>query len=93
MSGLYVCATPNPVTNARFMRELRRVHRRPWSPPTPAWAVCIGSFFLRTEPVLALTGRRVMPRRLLDAGFDFRFSDLHSALDNAIHPRVPCTAA
>jgi hypothetical protein len=35
---------------------------------------------MRTEAVLALTGRRVMPRRLLDAGFEFWFTDLDQAL-------------
>jgi NAD dependent epimerase/dehydratase family enzyme len=35
---------------------------------------------LRTDPALALTGRRAIPARLLDAGFDFRHPDLAEAL-------------
>jgi NAD dependent epimerase/dehydratase family enzyme len=85
MNGTYAVATPNPVTNAEFMRELRRALHRPWSPPTHAWAVHVGAFLMRTEPVLALTGRRVLPRRLLDAGFTFRYPMLPAAL-GAIDP-------
>ncbi len=80
MVGLYAVATPKPVTNAEFMRELRRILRRPWSPPVPARMVRLGCFLLRTEPVLALTGRRVSPQRLLDAGFSFGYPELRQAL-------------
>lgn len=81
MSGLYVAATPNAVRNADFMRELRRVLHRPWSPRVPAIMVKIGCFILRTEPVLALTGRRAMPRRLMAMGFEFLHPTVPEALD------------
>jgi uncharacterized protein len=96
MRGHYVAATPNPVTNAAFMAELRRVLRRPWSPPTPAWAVHLGAFFMRTEPVLALTGRRCRPARLIEQGFDFEFPLLPAALDNLLgddQPRLTASKA
>lgn len=80
MRGLYNVATSHPLTNAQFMRELRRACHRPWSPPVPAWAVRIGCFFLRTEPILALTGRRVDSRRLREAGFTFEHEDLPHVL-------------
>jgi uncharacterized protein (TIGR01777 family) len=84
MQGLYNATGPNPATNAQFMRALRSAHHRPWSPPTPAWAVRLGCFFMRTEPVLALTGRRVRPKRLLDEGFDFLYPALPAALPDAV---------
>ena len=84
LEGTFVASGPTPVTNAVFMRALRRAHRRPWSPPTPAWAVHVGAFLMRTEPVLALTGRRAMPRRFLDAGFEFRFTDVDAALRDIV---------
>jgi NAD dependent epimerase/dehydratase family enzyme len=62
------------------MRELRRALHRPWSPPVPVWAVHIGSWLMRTEPSLALTGRRCTPKRFLDAGFKFQFPELRNAL-------------
>lgn len=84
MSGIYNVATPNPVTNAELMRALRRVHRCPWSPPVPTWAVRLGCFVLRTEPVLALTGRRAEVGRLLETGFCFESATLAAALEDVI---------
>jgi uncharacterized protein (TIGR01777 family) len=83
--GLYNVTAPNPVTNREFMHELRRALHRPWSPPAPAWAVRFGAFLMRTEPELALWGRKGVPKRLLEEGFTFRFSNLPDAL-NDIYP-------
>ncbi len=80
MSGVYNATAPTAVTNAEFMGELRRTLHRPWSPPLPAFLVPIGCFFLRTEPVLALTGRRGLPARLKQEGFEFRYTELPEAL-------------
>jgi len=80
LSGVFNATGPHPVTNAEFMRELRRTLQRPWSPPVPAWATRIGAFIMRTEPSLALTGRRCRPRRFLESGFHFEFPDLRCAL-------------
>jgi hypothetical protein len=41
----------------------------------PAFAIEIGAFFLRTESELVLKSRRVVPMRLLDAGFHFEFPE------------------
>jgi NAD dependent epimerase/dehydratase family enzyme len=89
--GLYNATSPNPVTNAEFMRELRRVLRRPWSLRTPAPLVRIGSFFMRTEPVLALTGRRSVPARLQREGFKFLYPTLPEALRDVF--KTPAAAA
>ena len=86
MSGVYNATGPEPVTNAGFMRELRHALRRPWSPPTPAWAVPIGCWLMGTEPVLALTGRRGSAEKLLREGFTFRFPHLPEALASLYHP-------
>ena len=80
LSGVFNVTGPNPVTNAEFMRELRRALHRPWSPPVPAFATRIGALFMRTEPSLALTGRRCRPRRFLESGFQFEFPELRGAL-------------
>jgi uncharacterized protein len=82
IAGVFNVTGPNPVTNSEFMRELRRVLHRPWSPQVPAWATCIGAFFMRTEPSLALTGRRCRPKRFLESGFHFEFPELRGALDD-----------
>lgn len=92
VEGLFVVATPNPVRNEQLMRGLRRAVRRPWSPPVPAWAVRFGSWVLRTEPELALWGRRCVPRRLMDMGFQFQYPNLDSAIDD-LFPRDTAASA
>jgi len=79
-SGPFNAVAPNPVTNADFMRELRRALHRPWSPPVPAFAVKLGAKLLGSEPSLALTGQRCAPARLAAAGFKFQFPELPPAL-------------
>jgi hypothetical protein len=78
--GVFNATGPNPVTNAKFMTELRRALHRPWCPPAPIWAVRFGSWLMRTDPSLALTGRRCAPKRFLKLGFKFQFPELRDAL-------------
>lgn len=85
--GVVIAASPNPVRNAELMRELRRVLRRPPAPPTPTPLVRLGSVFLRTDPLLGLTGRRVVPARMLADGFEFRHPHLPAALDDLLGRR------
>lgn len=87
ISGAYNATSPDPVTNAEFMRELRRVLRRPWSPPVPAPIAHVGAWLMGTEAGLALTGRRCTPRRFIQAGFTFQFPNLREALAD-IYPRL-----
>ena len=80
--GVYNATGPNPVTNSAFMRSLRRVLHRPWSPPTPSLAVKIGArLFMRTESSLALHGRRCTPRRFIEKGFQFKHPHLSESLE------------
>jgi NAD dependent epimerase/dehydratase family enzyme len=48
--------------------------------PATNWMLEIGAFVLRTETELLIKSRRVVPGRLLAAGFDFYFAHLHDAL-------------
>ena len=85
LSGAFNATAPNPVTNEEFMGQLRRALHRPWSPPAPVWAVRLGSWLMRAEPSLALSGCRCAPKRFLQAGFRFQFPELGAALRN-IYP-------
>lgn len=81
MQGAYIASAPEPLPNKAFMAELRRAVRRPVGLPTFAWQVKVGApLVLKTDPELALYGRFVIPRRLLDEGFTFRFPTLRAAL-------------
>jgi len=86
-AGIYNVTGPAPVPNAAFMRELRQVLGRPWSPPAPAWALALAArFVLRVEPSLILAGCRAVPRRLLAEGFAFRYPALAPALRDLTGP-------
>lgn len=86
-AGIYNATGPCPVTNAEFMCELRCALKRPWSPRVPAWLVRLGSFILRTEPALALEGRRCLPERFVEEHFKFLYTNLESALADLLMER------
>ena len=72
LSGAVNLCAPEPLPNDEFLAVLRRQLGRRLALPVPAWALEIGTFFLRTETELILKSRRVAPTRLLEAGFRFR---------------------
>ena len=80
LTGVVHATGPRPVRNADLMAALRRSVGRPAAPPTPQVLVRMGAVLLRTDPALALTGRRAVPARLLNAGFHFRHPDIDEAL-------------
>jgi uncharacterized protein len=79
LDGTFNAVAPAAVTNAELMRQLRRILRRPWSPPVPGWALKIAAPLMGTDASLALDGCRVLPRRFAEAGFAFQFPDLEAA--------------
>ena len=80
MSGAVNFAAPNPVPNHERMRAFRELVGMPIGMPATRWMLEVGAFFLRTETELILKSRRVVPGRLLNAGFKFRFPELRGAL-------------
>lgn len=84
MIGVYVASSPNPVSNAEFMRSLRQAVPFPKVPlalPACTWMVRIGALLLlRTDPEIALYGRYVTSSRLEREGFAFSYPRLSEAL-------------
>jgi uncharacterized protein (TIGR01777 family) len=73
IDGIVNVASPDPLPNADFMRALRQASGASIGLPASKWMLEIGAVFMRTETELILKSRRVVPGRLLDQGFDFRF--------------------
>ncbi len=48
----------------------------------PEWMLKIGGKVIGTEPYLILDGRRIIPARLVDAGFKFQYSHIEPALND-----------
>jgi uncharacterized protein (TIGR01777 family) len=87
-TGTFNLCAPAPVTNAEFMRTLRSVLGRPWSPPAPAFAVrLMAGPLMGVDPALALHGQRAVPRRLQAAGFSFAHPELVAALRDLLNTK------
>jgi NAD dependent epimerase/dehydratase family enzyme len=81
LRGAMNVAAPNPVSNENFSRMLGEVLHRPTLVPTPAFALR-ALFGEGARPLL--TGQAALPRVLLEHGYSFRFTDLHSALSDLL---------
>jgi uncharacterized protein (TIGR01777 family) len=73
LEGPVNVASPNPVPNAEFMSGLREALPMGFGLPAKKWMLEVGAFLMRTETELILKSRRVVPKRLLDSGFTFRY--------------------
>jgi uncharacterized protein (TIGR01777 family) len=73
LSGPVNLASPHPIPNRQFMRDLRQACGVPIGLPAMGWMIEIGAFALRTESELILKSRRVIPTRLLQSGFSFKY--------------------
>jgi uncharacterized protein (TIGR01777 family) len=78
ISGVLNLSAPNPMTNRDFSKTLGKVLRRPSAIPAPRLALRVMRGEELTEHVLA--SLRVVPRRALDLGYEFRWPDLEPAL-------------
>jgi uncharacterized protein len=84
MRGLYHVTSPAPVTNAEMMSTYREHLGRRIGLPSPRWLTQIGAPMLGSSANLALTGRRAVPARLLDDGFEFVRPDFAEAVAVAL---------
>ncbi len=84
LEGCINVCSPHPLPNRDFMHQFRRACRIPIGLPAAKWMLEIGAFFLRTETELILKSRRVIPSRLLDAGFKFTFPEWPSAVADLV---------
>lgn len=82
ITGPVNLTAPEPVVNAHYSRELGRALRRPALLPAPGFAMraALGGF----ADEAALVSQRVLPRRLLDAGYSFRHPRLRAALADLV---------
>jgi uncharacterized protein (TIGR01777 family) len=71
LAGAVNIASPNPLPYADFMRALREACGMPLGLPATRWMLELATAVLRTESELVLKSRRVVPGRLLAAGFEF----------------------
>lgn len=85
LQGPVNLTAPLPVPNHQFMESMRNA----WCAGyfglnAPAWLVRAVCFAIRTKPDFFLKSRRVIPTRLLEAGFDFHFPEWRGACEDLV---------
>jgi uncharacterized protein (TIGR01777 family) len=80
--GVINGTAPNPVTNREFSKALGRALHRPAVVPVPKFAVAALRGGELADAVAG--GARVLPRRALDLGYEFRHPELDAALRDAL---------
>jgi uncharacterized protein (TIGR01777 family) len=84
MAGVVNIVSPKPISNAEFMKKLQNAVGIPFGIPISAFLLKIGSFIIRTETELVLKSRNVIPKRLLENGFKFKFVNIDTAFQNLL---------
>jgi hypothetical protein len=84
MTGVINIVSPTPITNADFMKKLQKAVGQFIGIPMPTFLLKIGSFIIRTETELVLKSRNVIPKKLIENGFKFEFSNIDNAFKNLL---------
>lgn len=82
LNGAVNATAPNPATNETFTKTLGKVLNRPTIIPIPAFGIKL--LFGEKGETLLLESVRVLPKKLENAGFEFRFPDLEDAFKHAL---------
>ena len=83
-NGVFNFCAPKPTDNASMMRDFRKVMHVPIGIPSPKFILKIGAYFMQTEPELILSSRNVVPKKLLQSGFTFKFPTITTAIKDLI---------
>lgn len=75
IDGVVNVVLEKPITNAMFMHKLRQSIGQKIGLPIPQWLLTIGAIFIRTETELVLKSRNVIPQKLLEKGFQFKYNN------------------
>ena len=78
ISGPVNLTAPIPVSNAEFTRALGKVLHRPAFLPVPGFALKLAFGEMAEEALLG--GAKVLPQKLLDSGYQFRYKELQPTL-------------
>ena len=80
-SGAYNFVSPEPVTNKIFTSQLADAVNRPAFFKVPCFVLQIA---MGEAAELLCEGQRVIPKKLSDAGFEFKFSNIRNAFSNIV---------
>ena len=81
LNGAINVSSPNPIRNNVFMQALRQRYNRFAVIPSPVWLLELGAKLIKTETELILKSRFVLPEKLEQAGFKWKFATIEDALE------------
>ncbi|QFU23336.1 TIGR01777 family oxidoreductase [Shewanella eurypsychrophilus] len=80
-NGIYNATAPTPVSNYKFSKQLGQALSRPALIPMPA---AILKLVLGEMSELLTQGQFIIPTRALKAGYQFKYTELHKALEDLL---------
>lgn len=84
LEGAVNCSSPNPVSNRQLMQAIRHQSGRRFGLSAPVPLLEAGAFLLRTETELILKSRWVLPQKLIDAGYTFRYPTISQTIQDIL---------
>jgi uncharacterized protein (TIGR01777 family) len=82
VDGVINATAPNPVTNRELSQAIGRAIHRPAAVPVPGLVLDLK--FGREFGHVLRGGQRVYPRRAIDLGYEFRFTEIDAALEDLV---------
>jgi hypothetical protein len=81
--GIFNMATEHPMSQGKFMRELRRSMKIPIGLPAPSFLTRFGAkYIFKTDPDMILYGRYVVSNRMEEIGFSLKYNRIEEAFGN-----------
>ena len=84
MTGIVNIVSPTPTPNKIFMSALCKKLKVPFGFPISKTMLELGAKIIGTETELVLKSRNVVPRRLVENGFEFKYGELEKAFEQLI---------
>lgn len=85
ISGVYNISAPNPIRNKVLMSTLRKQMKIPFGIPVHFCMLRFGAWLIGTEQELLLKSRWVLPTKLLEQGYQFRYPNIDGAIKSLLN--------
>ncbi|MEO7976266.1 TIGR01777 family oxidoreductase [Flavobacterium sp.] len=82
--GVINVVSPKPIHNNEFMFLLRKAVGAPFGIPISESLLKFGAVLIQTQSELVLKSRNVIPKRLIENGFKFKFETIEKTFKNLI---------
>lgn len=81
MRGIYNAAAPNPERSKDFGKIAARILKRPYIFPVPGFMI---KLLVGEMAVVVLEGRRALPKKIMNAGYEFKFTNAEDAWEEVL---------